>query len=322
MNTYTYGIIAAVVASFVAGSVTTASAQTAFTGTGTGFGESAVENRNEELADDIEDDFERNIERFGNEGRALGFEGSISARAAASSGNNESATVGLGANFGYFDGVNGYELSLSYRFVETENQFGNVVTDEDNLLYDLQYTRDFTPELYGFVKLQGSYTGDDDDGITYFDEVGNVVIGDSDVVRENDVFLGFGAGYRVINDPIQQWSLQAGPGYRFASFSNIDDAILAGELAEGDGDDIEEAALALTSNYYRRLSDTVFLNNDTNVIYSDSDTVLYNDFGVSVSMNESLALRTSILTEYHTDRLPGEEATDNTVGVSLVYNFN
>lgn len=319
MNTPNLGIIAAVVASFLAGSAT---AQNAFTGSGVGLGQSAVEDRNEDLADDIEEDFERDIDRFGNEGRALGFDGSVALRATAATGNDEAANVGIGANFGYFDGVNGYELSLAYAFTESEDRFGNTVTDQDNLLYDLQYTRDFNPSLYGFVKLQGSHSGDEDEGETFFDADGNPIAEDLNAERENDVFLGFGAGYRFVNTPDVQWSVQAGPGYRFADFSNIDDAIVGGDLVEGEGEDIEEAAFSISSAYFQRINETVFLTNDTDIITSDSDTVLYNDLGVSVAMSNALALRTSIQTEYHTDRLPGEEATDHIVGVSLVYNFN
>lgn len=319
MKTQTLGITAAVIASFLAGS---ASAQNAFAGSGVGLGQSAVEDRNEALADDIEEDFERDIDRFGNEGRALGFDGSVALRATAATGNDEAANVGIGANLGYFDGVNGYELSLSYAFSESEDRFGNNFTDQDNLLYDFQYTRDFTPELYGFVKLQGSYRGDEDEGETYYDADGNPIPVEFDGRRENDVFLGFGAGYRFVNTPDMQWSVQAGPGYRFANFSDIDDAIIGGDLVEGEGDDVEEAAFSISSAYYQRLNETVFLTNDTDIITSDSDTVLYNDLGVSVSMTNTLALRTSIQTEYHTDRLPGEKATDHIVGVSLVYNFN
>lgn len=319
MKDHTLGIIAAVVASFVAGA---ASAQNTFAGTGLGMGQSTLEDRNEDLTEDIEEDFERDIDRFGNEGRALGFDGSVALRATAATGNDEAANVGIGANFGYFDGVNGYELQLSYAFSESEDRFGNNRTDQDNLLYNFQYTRDFTPELYGFVKLQGSYTGDEDEGETYYDVFGNPIEEEFDGRRENDVFLGFGAGYRVVNTPDMQWAVQAGPGYRFASFSNIDDAIIGGDLVDGEGDDINEAAFSISSNYFARLNEMAILTNDTDIITSDSDTVLYNDLGVSVSMTEALALRTSIVSEYHTDRLPGEEATDHIVGVSLVYNFN
>lgn len=280
-----------------------ASAQDAFAGTGQGPGQSSVEERNEALSESIEEDFERDIDRFGNEGRELGFTGSMALRGSATDGNDETVDIGIGANFGYFDGVNGYELGLSYSYAESENDDGDTETDEDSLLYDLEYTRSFNPRLYGFAKLQGSYQGDDDDG--------------TDAERENDVFVGFGAGYRIYDTPDLQWSVQAGPGYRFASFTDV-----ASTVTDFDDDDVSEAAFAVSSNFYNRFTDTVFLTNDTDIITSSSDTVLYNDLGLNVAMNDSLALRTSLQTEYHTDPVPGEESTDNALGVSLVYSFN
>ena len=60
----------------------------------------------------------------------------------------------------------------------------------------------------------------------------------------------------------------------------------------------------------------------TDIIGSDSDTVVYNGLGVNVAMTDTLALRTSLVTEYRTDPAAGRVDTDNNFGVSLVYNFN
>ena len=116
-------------------------------------------------------------------------------------------------------------------------------------------------------------------------------------------------GYRLYNQADLQWTIQAGPGYRFAELNDIAD----GEVSEG--------ALGLSSDYAHKLSDAVFFTNDTDVIWSESDTVVFNDLALNVSMTETLAMRTSVLTEHHTE--PGtSESTDNTYGVSLVYSFN
>ncbi len=297
---------AAVVMSLLAGS---AYAQTnTFNNTGL-IGDSAVEEANEDLADDIEDDFERETFRLGNEGRPDGFTGSVSLRAFAGTGssqadNDETTDLGVGANFTYVAGVNGFDLGLNYRYAESDGE-----TDQDDLLYSFQYTRDFSDVLYGFAMLQGTYEGnvdDDDDDRDTFE-------------RENDAFLGLGAGYRVLNTPDQQWSVQAGPGYRFASFREIGNVI---SDPNGDGDDIEEFAIAISSDYYQRINETVGVTNDTDVIWSDSDTVLYNDLALNVSMSDALALRTSLLTEYHTDPAPGNKSTEHLFGVSLVYSLN
>lgn len=241
---------------------------------------------NEDLLEAIEDDAERDLDRFGNEGRPQGFTGSVALRGIAQTGNSESLNVGVGSDLNYVFGPNGVELQLNYAYSDDDDS-----EPDESLFYSLEYTRDFNPRTYGFVKLQGSY-----DGAT-------------DAEYETDTFLSFGAGYRVINDPTIQWSLQAGPGYRFA------------ELTDVTRGDVSEGAFGVSSDYAHRLSETLFVTNDTDVIWSETDTVVFNDLALNVSMTETLALRTSVLTEYHSDT-PNAKSTDNTFGVSLVYSFN
>ena len=259
--------------------VTPVIAQTAFSNT------DVAENRNEDLQEDIEDDFERDLDRFGNEGRELGFDGSVSLRGTASSGNTDTVDLGFGANLGYFDGINGYGLQLNYTHSEDD---GSVT--EESLFYDLEYNRTFSPRFYGFAKVQGSV--------------------DEFSAYETDTFVGFGVGYRIYNTPDLQWSVQAGPGYRVADINS--------PLSS----DINEAALSISSNYLNRLNETTFVTNDTDIVTSESDTVVLNELGLNVAMTNTLALRTSLATEYHTDPQPGFDDTDNTFGVSLVYTFN
>lgn len=254
-------------------------AQNAFSGT------NVAEDRNEDLIEAIEDDAERDLENFGNEGRQQGYSGSFALRGIASSGNTDSVDVGAGADLNYVQGVNGYELELSYSYGADDG-----TKNEESLFYGFQYSRDFNPRVFGFAKIQGSV-----DTFSSF---------------ESDTFVSFGAGYRILNDANTQWSVQAGPGYRFADLSDVASA------------DISEGAFGISSDYSRKLSNTVFVTNDTDVITSSSDTVAFNDLALSVSMTDSLALRTSVLTEYHTDPEPGFKSTDNTFGLSLVYSFN
>lgn len=241
---------------------------------------------NEDLLDDIEDDAERELDRFGNAGRPEGFTGSVALRGIANAGNSESLNVGIGSDMNYVWGPNGIELQLNYSYTDDDTS-----PVEEALFYGLEYTRDFNPTVFGFGKIQGSV----DDA--------------TDAQFRSDTFVTVGAGYRIYNDENLQWSVQAGPGYRFADLSDVTTA------------DFDEAAFGIGSDYAHKLSDTLFLTNDTDIISSSSDTVIFNDLAINVSMTETLALRTSLLTEFHTD--PGTaKSTDNTFGVSLVYSFN
>lgn len=260
-------------------SATSVSAQTLVGGT------SVAADRNEDLLEAIEDDAERELDRFGNEGRPQGFDGSVAVRAIASNGNTDSLDIGIGSDLNYVWGPNGIELQLNYAYGEDDGK-----KTEESLFYGLEYTRDLNPVVFGFAKLQGSV-----------DEFSDY---------ETDTFASFGVGYRIFNDDRRQWSVQGGPGYRFSELSDV---------TKGD---ISEGAFGISSDYAHKLTDTVFLTNDTDVIWSDSDTVVFNDLALNVSMTDTVALRTSILTEYHSEVSKGVKNTDNTFGVSLVYSFN
>lgn len=249
--------------------------------------DSVAGDRNEDLVEAIEDDAERDLDRFGNEGRAQGFSGSFALRGIAQTGNSETADLGIGSDMNYVWGPNGIELQLNYAYSDDDTSAA-----EESLFYSLEYTRDFTPVTFGFVKLQGS------------------VDGATDAQFESDTFLSLGAGYRIYNEEDRQWSVQAGPGYRFANLNDITAA------------DVSEGAFGVSSDFAVKLTETVFLTNDTDVIWSEADTAIFNDLALSVAMTDSLALRTSILTEYHSDVTAPSRHTDNAFGISLVYSFN
>ena len=96
----------------------------------------------------------------------------------------------------------------------------------------------------------------------------------------------------------------------------------AGTIEESNGDTTEEAALAIGSNYYNRISENLTISNETDVIASDSDTYVLNDAALTSRVSDQLALRTNLVTEYHSDPVGTNDEFDNTFGVSVVYNFN
>ncbi|MFT6425728.1 MAG: putative salt-induced outer membrane protein [Celeribacter sp.] len=247
-------------------------------------GANQATDRNENLRDAINDDLETDTTTFGNAGRKIGFSGSVALRGSVANGNTDAADLGIGADMLYFDGTNGYSLELSYDYGEEAG-----TKTEESLFFDAEYTRDFNPNFYGFAKLQGSV----DEFSSY----------------DSDYFVGIGAGYRVLNSDDVSWTVQGGPGYRVASLTDIVDG------------ETEEAAFSASSNFSYKLSDIAYLTNDTDVLTSESDTGVVNELGVTVAMSEVLALRTTLQTKYHTDPQVGYDNTDNTFGVSLVFNY-
>jgi len=235
------------------------------------------------IEDAVADDYARSDrDAFGNQSRALGWYGSVSATGTATAGNSDTANIGIGSRFGTYDGTNGHDFRLSYTYSEED---GEATASKGIFGYD--YTRDINQNLFGYGKLSAIF----DDDSTY----------------ERDVFVGAGLGYRVQETNDASWTLQAGPGYRLAETSA--------------GEEIEEFAASVGSKAAFRLSETAFLTNDTDIIWSETDTLLTNDLGVNVRVSDALALRTSLLTTIHSEPDAGDKNTDHSLGVSLVYSF-
>lgn len=272
------------IAALLAGmTATTAFAQTtAFDGTG------AAADAFDDLQEDLEDDQDRDLTPFGTEGREVGQYGSIAMRYTATSNDGDTSNdLGVGLRYGTFDGVNSIDFNASYAFGEE-----NGTITENTLLAGIDYRRNLNDTIFAYGQID-----------TAIDRLSEDV-GD----YTQDTFVGAGIGYRIFNTNTAQWSVQAGPGYRVADVVG--------------GESINEAAVSVSSNVFYSLSETVYVTNDTDIIYSDASTTLSNDLAVNVALTDTLALRTSYATQFNdaTDASFSDGA--NTLGVSVVYNFN
>lgn len=272
--------IAAALSGFV---VTAASAQTtAFDNRG------AADTAVEDLEEQLEDDRERDIADFGNEGRDVGSYGSVALRATATSNDgDDTSDVGLGLRYGFYDGINGYDVTMNYTYGEANDE-----VTKDRLLIGGDYRRDFGPAFFAYAQADLSFDNE------------TTTVGE----YSQDIFAGVGVGYRIFNTNDLQWSVQAGPGYRLAEVVG--------------GDEVSEVAASVSNNVYYSLTDTVYLTNDTDVIYSEFATTLSNDLAVNVSLTDTLALRTSYNTRFNDQTDDNFSDGENTLGVSVVYNFN
>jgi len=244
----------------------------------------AVEN----LEEAITDSADRDLGTFGNEGRALGSYGSLSFSGSSTS--NDGVTdsdVGVGLRYGTFDGVNGVDVTASFSYGETDG-----VVTKNQLLAGANYRRDFSDVLFGYAKADVAF-----DKLT-------TTAGE----YSQDAFFGAGVGYRIFNDRDTQWSVQAGPGYRVAQVVG--------------GEDVSEFAASVSSNFFMSLSDTSYVTNDTDVIYSDFATTVGNELALNVSVSDSLTLRTSYATRFNNETDDSFSDATNTFGVSAVYSFN
>ncbi|WP_299847020.1 DUF481 domain-containing protein [uncultured Paracoccus sp.] len=266
-------------------------------------GVSAVDDQITDIEDAVTDDFERSqdSERFGPEDRRQGLFGSMALTYAGSSGNSDAQDLGIAGRVSYNQGPFAQSVGLAIEF--SENDDGNKDKEEVSGIYDAQYY--FNDRFYAFAL--GRFTIDSlVDGEADYP-------GDEDVAEEltdlrRDGFLGFGPGYRVINTDSTAWRVQAGVGVRYTQ---------TGQQYVDDESDTETGYI-LSSRFYHRFNENIFVTNDTDYLTSDANDVATNQFGVNFQMSEQLATKVSYTTEYQSDR---DIRTDNTLGVSLVYGF-
>ncbi len=274
-------------------------------------GVSEVNDRLDDIQDAVEDDFARSgdVDRFGPQDRRQGLFGGAALTYAGSSGNDESQDFALAARMSYNQGPFAQSVGLGIEFGEDSD--GDKDKEEVYAIYDAQYY--FNDRFYAFALGRINQDGmvsedlsDYNDGTLTADE-----IKDLEGRKKRDAFLGFGPGYRVINTPETAWRVQAGVGIRYTQAVDFD----ANDNLRSD----TETGYIMSSRFYHRFNDTVFITNDTDYLTSsEAGDEITNEFGVNFKMSDQLATRVSYSTEYQETR---EIRTDNTLGVSLVYGF-
>ncbi|WP_417475111.1 DUF481 domain-containing protein [Leisingera sp.] len=243
-----------------------------------------LDDRIDDIQEDVGDDLAEggDKDRFGPNQYAQGWSGSVSLGFSGTTGNTDTADLDFAGRLRYGHGLWNHTLGFAGEFSED-----NDVRNKEEIFLTYDVNRYFNEQFYLFGL--GSVRYDDFDS------------------NRLDAFLGFGPGYRVINTPTQTWRVQAGPGVRY-----IEDQLR---------NDTTEVAGIAASRYYFAFSETAFLTMDTDVLFSDADTVVTNDLGVNFKITDRLATRVSYRTEWDSDPLPGLKSTDNKLGVSLVYGF-
>ncbi|SEV98912.1 putative salt-induced outer membrane protein [Cognatiyoonia koreensis] len=241
----------------------------------------------DDLEEAISEDAERDIRNFGNEGREVGSYGSLALRGTSTSNDGDTSNdLGIGLRWGTYDGVNGFDATASFAYGDDDG-----VETENNLLIGLDYRRDFSDAFFGYAQADAA-----------FDR-----LSETEGEYSQDVFIGAGVGYRILNSADTQWSVQAGPGYRFAEVVG--------------GADVEEAAASVSSNFFTSLTETSYVTNDTDVIYSDTATTVTNELALNVDVTETLTMRTSYSTNFNDQTDNSFSDAENKFGIAAVYNF-
>lgn len=247
----------------------------------------------DDITDDINDDLTDgdDADRFGPNGVAQGWRGSFGLSASGTSGNTDDGELTAAGRLTYGVGSWNHLIGFAAEYSEA-----NGTKSEEKFFATYEGSRYFTEQFYMFGLARYEYDG-------FLTDVNGVEVDGS----TTDAFLGFGPGYRVINRTDQTWRVQGGPGVRY--FKDVTD-----------NSDTEVGFIA-TSRYFYGINETISFTMDTDILGSDSNTIVVNDAGVNYKLSNNLSTRVSYRTEYNTDPAPGLKSTDNTLGVSLVLGF-
>jgi len=258
-------------------------------GAGAGFaqgdlvGTTALTDRIDAVEDAALEDIRRaeDAARFTNPQFAPGLTTSIALTYAGKSGNTDTQDLAVAGRMRYNVGQWSHTLGFGLDFGEA-----NGVKNKQNVfaVYDANYYVNDQFYVFGLGRVETDQ-----------------------FPRRKEGFLGFGPGVRVINNEATAWRVQAGPGVRYQKL--------------GAGPSTTEGAVMVSSRVYHRITDTIFLTNDTDILNSKVGMLATNDFGISFQMSEGLATRLSYRSEYNNKPAPGTKKTDNTLGVSLVLSF-
>lgn len=133
---------------------------------------------------------------------------------------------------------------------------------------------------------------------------------------KNGSFVGAGVGYKVIlPDPVG-WNVEGGAGYRSQKTRGVFDPVTPSFIFP---EKVNEFALRGASEFDYKFSDAVSFYNDSEVIWSESDTYLWNDVGITANLAGNLAARFSFRVDHHTDVPDGVKNTDTITRAAIVY---
>lgn len=174
--------------------------------------------------------------------------------------------------------------------------FGEVDDTSTRERYDIGYQleRDFNDRLYGFANAD-----------YYKDEFG---------AFQDGWFVGGGLGYKVILPEPIGWNIEGGAGFRSQT---AQDTIVGTVITPGISE--EEFALRGVSDFDYQLNDNVSFYNDTEIIWSNSDTYIWNEAGITAQLWENIAARASYRVDYHSNPPAGSVSTDTISRIGIVY---
>lgn len=211
-----------------------------------------------------------------------GWSGEAALTGSKTTGNTETTDVGLGLNLAKEDGPWRNKFKASFDYGKTAG-----VKNRQRLVLGYQLERDINDRLFAYGNAD------------YFqDDFG---------AFETGYFVGGGLGYKLVLPEPLAWDITGGAGYRS---QKTQPPLTVTE---------NEFALRGTSNIDYQFNDAVSLYNDTEILWSDSDTYIWNETGITAQLMGNLAARASFRIDNHSTVPLGREKTDTITRIGVVY---
>lgn len=214
-----------------------------------------------------------------------GWSGEAALTGSKTTGNTETTDVGLGLDLTKEDGEWRNKFKASFDYGKTAG-----VKNRQRLVLGYQLERDFNDRLFGYANAD------------YFqDDFG---------AFETGYFVGGGLGYKLVLPEPLAWDITGGAGYRSQKTQ--------GPLSVTEN----EFALRGTSSLDYQFNDAVSLYNNSEILWSDSDTYIWNETGITAQLMGNLAARASFRIDNHSTVPLGREKTDTITRIGVVYTMN
>lgn len=272
-------------------------------------GVTAINDRIDDVYEDVQDDFDRSNDMYRHGfNRQDGSSGSVSLSYSGRSGNSDAQNLQVGGRA--YSSSGPFSQSAGVLFDYAEDNEGNADRRDASVIYDGTY--DFAPRTYGFILGRATVDGMVSDDLAAFDE-GTLSEERAETLDgrvKRDAFVGFGPGYRIIDNPTTTWRVQGGVGLRYTQQVDLD----AADRIQSE----TETGYIASSRVWHAFNDATFVTNDTDYLESDVNKTITNELGVNYRFTDNLIGRTSYTTEYVSNRA---ERTDNTLGVSVGFQF-
>ena len=213
-----------------------------------------------------------------------GWSGEAALTGSKTTGNTDTTDVGLGLDLIKTAGEWRNKFQAAFDYGKNDG-FKN----KQRLVLGYQLERDFNDRLFGYANAD--YFSDDFGAF------------------EDGYFVGAGLGYKLVLPEPLGWNISGGAGYR-------------SQTAQGGLTTENELALRGQSELDYQFNEAVSLYNNSEILWSDSDTYIWNETGLTAQLMGNLAARASFRIDNHSNVPVGREKTDTITRIGVVYTLD